>query len=1419
MSKKILKTKTQSVPSGLGRQLKDDDSLDNEFDKIFHPEKFDVAQLNPTETGYVDEERKKYYRSSSIDEGASCSIPGLELETARPDSGKRSFARDEPLQDQGIRNVASDGNFPLTWDLEGGHSKQEFAHNNPIMTKIKSGHGKHRKTSDPTADNVRKKHRKPSANAQAGNLSGIPEGEVGEGRVEEEDDEEEEKEGSNERSQESSQERSVEPEESKASLPWKIARDDDPVLYSEDWSGSPGQEPVLSDRDQGDKSDTPEAVSEEKEGHPRSGGVKFHIGEDEEKEDPNDANSQEYKKNHRKFSGSSRKSSKKERLPPEVQLEMRRRQGSELHEKMSQNVLYEEEDVENLMEGDIEEIAGHRFEKAKGQSKHKISHTKPHMVRVGQSEIKDIGKDMKMMSSMGYGYRTELDHSPHELFVEMDELEAEEWVERARWIKYEEDLEAECGRWGKPHVASLTFHSLINLRLCMESGTLLLDISARDLPELVHRVVEDLSEKGIIEEDQKAKVLRVLLYRHKHVHPHTNTFKFGLKRSMSQRSIQTLGLVKSFPVFYSAKTEQVTLTSPNTVDNCQGLLDNGRKPSMRKNSGTSQDDSKQDANFNNMENGFVANKDEDQLVLDMSGAHGGLKKNSSQGSFKRNESFDSMIKARKQDIRACMEKGTEGAIVLVGALDDIDKPIVAFVRLAEAIEMHNTIEVNLPVRFIFILLTPSDNLNMDHHEIGRSFCTLMSNPAFHTVAYRVEGKQELLHAINEFLDDSVVLPPGDWDRKHILPMNEIIEMRQRRKARKGEKDGDGDGGGGGGDPGAPKDEDKEPPKRNPLSRTKMPFGGLIDDIKYRYPLFLQDIKDGLNSQCVAATIFIYFAALSGAIAFGGIMGSKTNNDIGISETLIMTSVCGVIFALLSGCPLIIIGTTGPVLLYDEALYQFCQDTLPKQFLYWRVWVGIWTFIISLVIAGFQGSTLVRYFTKFTKDIFAALVSLLFIYTALDKLYNIFLAHPLMGSVDYCAHYSDLAPCVESLDEVNNTRGEDPLPLCEANFEHRGPQPNTALLSMILMFGTFFIAYFLRIFRNSQFLGRNARRALGDFGVPIAIVIMVLVDYSSGDTYTEKLKVPEGLTVTNSAVRGWLIPPWGSEESPLAVWAMFAAILPAILLYLLLFMETHICELIMMEKTKEEKGAGLHLDIVLLSCLNMFCALFGGPWICAATVRAVSHVSALTVLSTTNVPGEAPKVIGVRDQRVTATVVSIMIGASVLMAPILQLVPFAVLYGVFLYMGVSGMNGVQFFDRLTLCFMPVKHHPNVSYVKKVKTWRMVMFTVFQGLGLVILWVVKSTSAALAFPFFVVGMIPYRLLLKCIFTDCELIALDGAQAGKSYEAGAEEAELDFYETANDCPITPATQMPLHRSLMGLVNIPTLIGKKGKGSKRES
>ena len=289
---------------------------------------------------------------------------------------------------------------------------------------------------------------------------------------------------------------------------------------------------------------------------------------------------------------------------------------------------------------------------------------------------------------------------------------------------------------------------------------------------------------------------------------------------------------------------------------------------------------------------------------------------------------------------------------------------------------------------------------------------------------------------------------------------------------------------------------------------------------------------------------------------------------------------GLVFALLAGCPLIIIGVTGPVLLYDESLYAFCLSHLPGLFLPWRFWIGLWTFVIALFVACFEGSTLVRFFTKFTKDIFAGLVALLFIYEAFNKLGKIFKAHPLLETSEYCSAQegcTDDATCQQTM------------------------QPNIALLSLILMFSTFIIAYALKVFRNSQFLERRIRRALGDFGVPIAIAAMLLVDWAAGDSITEKLNIPDGIQVTNSSARNWMIPPTGSQEVPLPVWAMFAAIVPAILLYLLIFMETQICELIIMEKTKEAKGAGLHLDIVLLTLINFFSSLVGGPWVCAATV--------------------------------------------------------------------------------------------------------------------------------------------------------------------------------------------------------------------------
>lgn len=40
-------------------------------------------------------------------------------------------------------------------------------------------------------------------------------------------------------------------------------------------------------------------------------------------------------------------------------------------------------------------------------------------------------------------------------------------------------------RWSKPHVATLSLHSLMELKTCIEKGTILLDLEASTLPQVV----------------------------------------------------------------------------------------------------------------------------------------------------------------------------------------------------------------------------------------------------------------------------------------------------------------------------------------------------------------------------------------------------------------------------------------------------------------------------------------------------------------------------------------------------------------------------------------------------------------------------------------------------------------------------------------------------------------------------------------------------------------------------------------------------------------------------------------------------------------------------------------------------------------------------------------------------------------------
>ncbi|KAF5898078.1 anion exchange protein 3 isoform X1, partial [Clarias magur] len=940
-----------------------------------------------------------------------------------------------------------------------------------------------------------------------------------------------------------------------------------------------------------------------------------------------------------------------------------------------QKVPTDEAEAQMLATVDLDDMKSHRFEDNPGVRRHLVK-------KSSRCQVTRANNGSPSLSSLKK--RKKMDKKTHEVFVELNELIVDKnqemrWKEMARWIKFEEDVEEDTDRWGKPHVASLSFRSLLELRRTITHGAIMLDLEQNTLPGIAHLLVETMIISDQIRPEDRANVLRALLLKHSH----PNDEKEG--RFHRNHSITSVGSLRH---------------NHNHVHDTN-------LPLVAQDHDTKSPEHDKEKNLHPVP-------------------------------------AEAHAAARSMKLLAKIPKDAEATVVLVGCVEFLEQPAMAFVRLNEAVLLESVLEVPVPVRFIFVLLGPSQS-NIDYHEIGRSFSTLMSDKNFHEVAYFADDRQDLLNGINEFLDCSIVIPPSDVEGKDLLKTVASFQkqMLRKRKERENKKSLSG--------PAGPNQETKylsqddqedEELEVDPLKRSGIPFGGLIHDIRRRYPHYISDLKDAVDTQCIAAVIFIYFAALSPTITFGGLLGEKTQGMMGVSELIISTSAVGVLFSLLAGQPLLIIGFSGPLLVFEEAFYKFCQ-VQGFEYLTGRVWIGFWLIFIVLVIVAAEGSFLVRYISPFTQEIFAFLISLIFIYETFSKLVKVFQEHPLMK----------IYP-VSPGPPVHGHSGSENHVLNESLLLN---QPNTALLSLVLMVGTFFVAFFLRKFRNSRFLGGKARRIIGDFGIPISILLSVIVDLCIPDTYTQKLNVPSGFSVTSPEKRGWFISPFGDKQA-FPAWMMGASVVPALLVFILIFMETQITTLIVNKKERHlVKGSGFHLDLLLIVTLGAICPLFGLPWLTAATVRSVTHVNALTVMSKATAPGEKPMIQEVKEQRLTGMCVAILVGMSIVMTDVLRHIPLAVLFGIFLYMGITSLTGIQLYERIMLMVTPAKHHPDHNYVTKVKTWRMNMFTIIQLLCIALLWVVKSTVASLAFPFILIMTVPLRrLILTRIFEERELAA---------------------------------------------------------------
>ncbi|KAI5626600.1 sodium-driven chloride bicarbonate exchanger isoform X5 [Silurus asotus] len=792
---------------------------------------------------------------------------------------------------------------------------------------------------------------------------------------------------------------------------------------------------------------------------------------------------------------------------------------------------------------------------------------------------------------------------------------------RKRWLKFEEDVEDGGERWSKPYVATLSLHSLFELRSCILNGIVMLDMRAHSLEEIADMVLDQHEISVTIGEEVRRKIRNALLKQHHH----QNQKKLA-NRIPIVRSFADIGKKQSEPHSMDKNGQMV---SPQSQPCCP----EGRGDGSRENSAV--DFSKIDLHF--------------------------MKK---------------------------IPPGAEASNILVGELEFLEKPVVAFVRLSPAVLLNGLAEVPITTRFLFILLGPMGK-GPQYHEIGRSIATLMTDEVFHDVAYKAKDRSDLVAGIDEFLDQVTVLPPGEWD-----PSIRI-----------------------------------EPPKNVPSQAMLTScmclfriFGGLILDVKRKIGHYLSDYTDAISLQCLASFLFLYCACMSPVITFGGLLGEATEGRISAIESLFGASMTGIAYSLFAGQPLTILGSTGPVLVFEKILFKFCKE-YGLSYLSLRVCIGLWTSFFCLVLVATDASSLVCYITRFTEEAFASLICIIFIYEALEKLVHLGETYSfnMHNDLNKLTQYSCV--CTEPSDPSNNTL--------------QYWQEKNITSSEINWLG----------------LDVKVRAIISDFAVFITIATMVGIDFALG-VPSPKLQVPNEFKPTRDD-RGWIVRPLG----PNPWWTIPIAFIPALLCTILIFMDQQITAVIINRKEhKLKKGCGYHLDLFVVGVMLGVCSVMGLPWFVAATVLSISHVNSLKLESECSAPGEQPKFLGIREQRFTGLMIFVLMGCSVFMTSVLKFIPMPVLYGVFLYMGASSLRGIQFFDRLRLFGMPAKHQPDFIYLRHVPLRKVHLFTIIQLSCLVLLWVIKTSRAAIVFPMMVLALVFIRKLLDFIFTKRELSWLD-------------------------------------------------------------
>lgn len=527
-----------------------------------------------------------------------------------------------------------------------------------------------------------------------------------------------------------------------------------------------------------------------------------------------------------------------------------------------------------------------------------------------------------------------------------------------------------------------------------------------------------------------------------------------------------------------------------------------------------------------------------------------------------------------------------------------------------------------------------------------------------------------------------------------------------------------------------------------------PWGkGIIKDIRRTVGTHWWSEVKNFNQKTVAVSLLIFISIIPPTLAFGASYGKMSNNRIGAIETILATSWVGVAYSMIGGMPLCIVGSTGPALALSTAIKNM-SDSLGVEYLNFNGWISIWL-VGYCVLAGFFDLTrYVKLATRFTDEIFALLIVAIFVMDAVGDPF----------SPSGILRYFDE-------DHKSHTTFEN-----DPDYQYL----TVALLSTMMGFGTTWLIFVLRSFKFSSFFcSDEVRTSLYDFAVTISVVTWTLVkELGFPDVETEQLNVPDKFEPTftccttacdsfwptdcpeqsePAASRDWFV-----KLFDVPSWAPFAAAGPAIMAFLLCYLDNGITwHLINHKHHKLTHGEAYNYDLCLNGLFNCINGLLGLPWLVATTVPCIIHLNALADKDAQG------NFLYVQETRLTMFFSHLLLGLCMLFLGVLKLLPLPVLYGVFLFMGLSSLPGIQFWNRFLLFIQQPSRYSETVYTKYMDRARIHKYTLFQIVFFLgVFGVMNVKTISIAFPFMTFLCIPARLfLLPRFFHGWELCLLDG------------------------------------------------------------